>query len=418
MNLFWIACAVLLLIALLIIGLPLWRHAGRSGEVQRDASNLEIFRDQIAELEADLGNGLLTQESYEQGKRELQARMLEEVKATEAAVASASSKKLIIALAILLPVFTVPIYLHLGNPDATRAQKSQIQPDSSGVIRSEAGIAALETQLKKQPENPDGWYMLANSYLAADRLMEASDAYGELVKLVPEEPQLWADYADIYGLAHGKTLQSKEVAGMLKQALDLDPENMKALALSGSAGMERGDFVTAIQYWSKLLDVPTLGAENAHRFAANVEEARSLLAQQPGGKEKLAQIDQQQKSTANPSQAVGAAVSGEVTLSKKLSGAVTPDDMVFVLARAAQGPKMPLAVFRKQVKDLPLKFTLDDSMAMRPELKMSGFDQVVVVARVSKSGSPMAQSGDLEGLSQAIKPGATGLKIVIDTIVE
>lgn len=112
------------------------------------------------------------------------------------------------------------------------------------------------------------------------------------------------------------------------------------------------------------------------------------------------------------------AVSGKVSLSPALVGKVAPTDTVFILARAAQGPRMPLAVFRKQVKDLPIQFTLDDSMAMQPQMKLSGFKQVIVVARVSKSGTAMAQAGDFEGLSAAIAPGTTGLNIVIDTAVK
>jgi cytochrome c-type biogenesis protein CcmH len=422
MNLFWIICALLLLTALVIVALPLWRQAKLVNEVKRDDSNLDIVRDQLAEMDADLNNGLLTQESYDQGKRELQARMLEEVKETEVAKTSAGSKKLIVALAILLPLFSVPLYLHLGNVDATSAQKLQMQADSSGVIRSEVGVAALETQLKNEPENPDGWYMLANSYLAMDRLMDASNAYAELIKLVPDQAQLWADYADIYGLAHGKTLQSQEVADMLAKALELNPENIKALALMASVGMERGDFLSAIQSWQKVLEVPTLTSNNANRFVENIKQARQLLSERTGGKALLEELDQRTVSSSDsePVQPanVGVAVSGQVSLSARLTENVEPTDLVFILARAAQGPRMPLAVFRTQVQDLPLKFTLDDSMAMRPGLEISSFDEVIIVARVAKSGSPIAQSGDLEGMSMPVKPGTNGLNIVIDAVIE
>jgi cytochrome c-type biogenesis protein CcmH len=151
-------------------------------------------------------------------------------------------------------------------------------------------------------------------------------------------------------------------------------------------------------------------------YLGGIKRARELLAAQPGGKEKLEKLSTgkaPEKAAANSA----AAITGKVSLSPALAGKVAPTDIVFILARAAQGPKMPLAVLRKQVKDLPLKFTLDDSMAMQPQLKLSGFDQVVVVARVSKSGTPMSQSGDLQGLTGAVKPGIKGLNIVIDSVV-
>ena len=116
-----------------------------------------------------------------------------------------------------------------------------------------------------------------------------------------------------------------------------------------------------------------------------------------------------------PVQAAPGAVSGKVSLSPSLKGKVAPTDTVFILARAANGPRMPLAVFRKQVKDLPLEFTLDDSMAMRPQMRLSNFDQIVVAARISKTGHAVTQPGDFEGATAPVKPGATGLNIVIDT---
>jgi len=186
--------------------------------------------------------------------------------------------------------------------------------------------------------------------------------------------------------------------------------------LTGSVGMERGDYVMALTNWQKLYGFLQPGSPDAQRFKVSIQRARELLANQPGGKQKLAKLPFEEA----PQQAsnnMASAITGKVTLSKALAGKASPDDTVFILARAAQGPKMPLAVFRKQVKDLPLEFTLDDSMAMRPEMKLSGFDRVVVVARVSKSGTPMSQSGDLEGLTSTIKPGTKGLKIVINKVI-
>ncbi len=195
----------------------------------------------------------------------------------------------------------------------------------------------------------------------------------------------------------------------------LKADDLTALALAGSAAMERGDYVTAITHWQKLLSLLPPDYPDIQMIQGGVKQAREYLAMQKGGLEKLAAMPAvSEKSPANPA----AAISGKVSLSKAMAGNVSPDDVVFILARAAEGPKMPLAVIRKQVKDLPMDFTLDDSMAMQPQLKLSGFDKVIVVARVSKSGTPVAQAGDLEGLSASITPGAKGLAIEINSVVK
>ena len=419
MILFWILSAALLLVAIIFIAVPLWRKSSSSNDVLRDTANLGILRDQSLELEVDLRNGLLTQEAYEQGKSELQTRLLEEVKTSGQPVKAPRNpaKVLAVVMAVLLPLFTVPVYMKLGNTKAMLSpQEQSAAAAGDGIIRTEEGLQELARDLKDNPENPNGWYMLARSYIEMKRYEEGAKAYEELVKLVPDEAQLWANYADVYAMAHGRTLQSPEVAKMLDQALALDPNNITALALTGSAGMERGDYVMAITNWQKLYGFLQPGSQEAQRFKGSIQRARDLLAAQPGGKQKLAQLPFEkapQQAAANPA----AAITGRVALSKALAGKASPNDTVFILARAAQGPKMPLAVFRKQVKDLPVEFSLDDSMAMRPEMKLSGFDQVVVVARVSKSGTPMSQSGDLEGLTSAIKPGTKGLNILIDKVV-
>ncbi|NOU00107.1 MAG: c-type cytochrome biogenesis protein CcmI [Gallionella sp.] len=420
MTLFWIFCAALLLLAMLFVVWPLWKKSGNNNEVLRDAANLGILRDQSTELEVDLKNGLFTQEAYEQGKRELQGRLIDEVKTTELSAVPPlrnPAKILAIVMMVLLPLFTVLLYLEVGTPKALRpgATTASTEIDDS-PITSEEGLRDLQSELNSNPDNPHGWYKLASSYIQMKRYTEAANAYEQLVKQVPDEAQLWSNYADVFAMAHGKSLQSAEVKKFLATALDIDPNNMTALALSGSAAMQGKDYVTAITLWQQMLSQLEPDSAEAQQFTNSIQEARDLLAAEPGGKQKLAQLPAAESA---PKSAVvnAAAVSGTVTLSQGLAAQVKPDDVVFVLARAAQGPKMPLAVLKKQVKDLPLQFSLDDSMAMQPQLKLSGFDNVIVVARVSKSGSPMAQSGDLEGLTDAVKPGAKGLSIVIGTVV-
>jgi cytochrome c-type biogenesis protein CcmH len=418
MTLFWTLCSAMLLFAALFVALPLWRKASSSNDVLRDAANLGILRDQATELEVDFRNGLLTQDAYEQGKSELQSRLVEEVKITEQPLSRPPrnpAKVLAIILVAMLPVFCVLVYLTLGNTDALTPQEA-IVADADGIIHSEEALQRLEKKVKRIAKNPNDWWMLARSYTELKRFPEAVKAYERLVVLAPNEAQIWANYADVYAMAHGQTLQNDEVTKMLNKALELDANNSTALAMSGSAAMERGDYAVAITRWQVLMDQLEPNSPDIPVYRGGIKQASTLLAAQPGGKEKLALLTLS-KAPEKAAENSTAAISGEVSLSSALSGKVAPTDTVFILARAAQGPKMPLAVLRKQVKDLPLKFTLDDSMAMQPQLKLSGFAQVVVVARVSKSGTPMAQAGDLQGLTKTIKPGVKGLKIVIDSVM-
>ena len=419
MTLFLILSAALLLLAVAFVTVPLWRKNGTSNVVLRDAANLQILRDQSAEMSADLAHGLLNEESFAQGQRELQTRLLEEVKTepNTTVVQRNPAKILAIALTVLIPLSSVGLYSKLGSTKALLPPQAELNvADGFGIIRSEAALDELEKKLAKFPEAPESWLQLGRSYTELKRYGDATRAYEQLVKLVPNESQVWTDYADAYAMDHGQTLLG-EPTKFLSKALALDANNTTALALSGSADMERGDYVAAITHWQKLIVLLPSDYQDIQMIKDGVKQAREFLVMQKGGKEKLAQIDRGQiavKAQVNSAQAI----TGKVSLSKDMLKSVSPDDIVFILARAAEGPKMPLAVLRKQVKDLPLEFSLDDSMAMQPQLKLSGFDQVVVVARVSKSGTPMAQSGDVQGLSATIKPGTTGLNIVIDHMVK
>lgn len=289
MTLFWIVCTVLLIVALPFVVLPLWRSSGGNDEIQRDAANLEILRDQSTELEADLRDGLLTQDAYEQGKRELQARLLEEVKITQRPTRPPRhpAKILAIVLAILLPLLSVPLYLTLGNTRALLPQQSSGMAGEFAVIRSEAKLQELEKQLAQQPENPDGWVVLARSYSELQRFPDAVRAYGQLVKLVPDEAQIWASYADVYAMTNNQSFRG-EPTRFLNRALELDGNNTMALALSGSAAMERGDYAAAIAHWTKLVDLLPPDTPDLQMIRDGIQQAREFLALQKGGKGKPA----------------------------------------------------------------------------------------------------------------------------------
>jgi cytochrome c-type biogenesis protein CcmH len=202
-------------------------------------------------------------------------------------------------------------------------------------------------------------------------------------------------------MAQGRTLQG-EPEKLLKRALAADPNNVKALVLAGTAAFDRNDKAGAVKLWQRALAVLPAESEMAQRVRASIAEA--------GGRAEVAQAKPA------PPQA-GARVSGVVTLHPKLAGKVGPDDIVFIFARAAEGPRMPLAILRKRASDLPVKFTLDDSMAMAPQMKLSAFPNVVIGARVSKTANATPQPGDLQGQSAPVKVGARGIAVMIDTEV-
>jgi cytochrome c-type biogenesis protein CcmH len=190
----------------------------------------------------------------------------------------------------------------------------------------------------------------------------------------------------------------------VRRALEIDPNQWKALALAGTAAFDRKDFGEAIAYWERLKRVVPPDSEMGRSVDASIAEARELGNIKPAA-----------KAAAKTAPASDAKVAGRVSLAKELAAKAAPTDTVFIFARAPAGPPMPLAVLRKQVKDLPVEFTLDDSLAMAPSVKLSNFAEVVVGARISRSGSATPQSGDLQGLSRPVKLGATGVAVVIDT---
>jgi len=417
MILFWLICAALLVVAVLFVALPLWRGRSVNNAVERNAANLQILRDQLAELDTDLKNGLLAPELHEQGKRELESRVLEEVAGagqTAAPAGASPFRALAIGLSAMLAFLSIGVYLAVGTPDAfLPANPHAGVSDMGGVARTDNAISTLEQKVQADPADATSLVMLARSYMESERYAESARAYAELVKLVPNEAWVWADYADAAAMAQGQTLRGKPTE-YINNALALDPNNMKSLALAGSAAMERGDFAVAIRHWEKLRVQLPPDSEDARAIEGGLAEARQLLAHMKGGKAPL--LEQ----IAPPAQAAAAGkerITGRVTLDAALKNKFSPDDTVFVLARAAEGPKMPLAILRKQVRDLPITFELDDSMAMSPQMKLSAFDQVVVVARISKSGTAMPQSGDAEGSSRPLRPGSKNVNVQIGNIV-
>ena len=315
-------------------------------------------------------------------------------------------------LAALLPLCAAALYWQFGTPEGLAPAAGVHGGRKVTPQEVEAMVAKLAARMQQSPDDGNGWALLARSYLVMQRHADAVAAYERAVALIKDDADLLADYADALAMTQGRRIEGKPLK-VVERALKIDPLQWKALAMAGSAAFERKDFKTAVAYWEKLQSRAEPGSDFAREVAANVDEARQL-----GGLKVAASdappVKADAKSTGD---SAGASVEGTVALSRELAGKAAPTDTVFVFARAAEGPRMPLAIMRFQVKDLPAKFHLDDSMAMSPAAKLSNHPNVIIGARVSKSANATPQPGDLQGASKPVKAGATGVTVIIDQLV-
>lgn len=414
MTAFVIGATLLTALALLFI-LPtlLRKQAVVDPHAPSAEVNLAVLRDQLRELDADSARGLIDAQGYAGARAELERRVAEDVQPAPPAGAAFDKRWSAGALALAVPTIAVSLYLLLGTPGGL--DPALVKPQDPAHALTEEQIAgmvgSLAERLKGKPEDIEGWSMLARSYNALGRFAESADAYARLVKLVPDDADMLADYADTLAMARNKSLQG-EPEQLVARALAIDPKQEKALALSGSAAFERRDYRAAIAQWRKLMLVVPADSDMARSTASGISEAQALAGDPPAAAAPVAAAAAPVAAAA-PAAANGAQVAGLVELDPSLRARVAATDTVFIFARAVNGPRFPLAALRKQVKDLPLRFVLDDSMSMMPDVKLSGFPMVVVGARISKNGSATPAAGDFEGLTAAVPPGTGGLKIVI-----
>ena len=335
-----------------------------------------------------------------------------------------------IGLAAALAVFVFGVagggYVWLGAPGLLDAGPGSgavaaAGGDADAASRAQATeqIAAMVEQLaerlKTRPDDAQGWQMLARAYAALGRHPQAVEAFRKATQLRPDDATLLADFAFALVMANNRSFDG-EPAQLVERALKVDPKNTRALALAGSAAFSRKDYPAAVRYWERLAKVEPADSPFAEQIRNSIAQARQM-AGMPAAANSVADGAAATTAATAPaaaSAAAGAQVSGTVSLAQQLKGRVDPDDTVFVYARAVDGPRMPLAIIRKRVRDLPFQFTLDDSMAMSPAAKLSGVSSVVVGARISKSGNAMPQSGDLQGLAPAVAVGASGLQVEIN----
>lgn len=327
-----------------------------------------------------------------------------------------ASRTLVAGLAVLIVAGAIAGYLWKGQPGSLAGKPPVAQaPEGSQEAQIAAMVGKLEDRLKTQPEDPEGWSMLGRSYSVLGRYAEAVEAFRKVAALQPQDAQAYADQADALAMANGRQLAG-EPEKLIDKALSLDPKNLKALALAGTIAFDRGDYAAAVRHWEAAVVAGQGDSELVRNLQGGIAEARARGGLPPAAGAAAsapAPAVAQAPKAADPSAAAATRVSGRVTLAPALQGKVAPDDTVFVFARAVDGPRAPLAVYRKQVRDLPFDFVLDDSMAMSAALRLSSATQVIVSARVSKSGNAVAQPGDLQGASPAVRVGTDKLQIEI-----
>ena len=396
---------------------------------------IDSLKQKLAQLSQLHASGVLPDAKFEEGKAALERQILDLVlagapvgaapqaaaktRAADAVAAPAAkpSALLLVGLAVLVVAVAGAGYLWKSTPPPTQGEAEPAQmtsadgkpaPHSTTAEQIVAMTEKLAERLKQKPDDVEGWSMLARSYSVLGRHADALKAYEKASNLRKDDPTLLADYADSLAVNNDSNLEGEPMK-LVQRALKLDPKNLKALYLAGTYDFNKKDYAGAVKMWEKLADAGPPGNVFVNQVQPAIAEARSLAGLPPAAKP----LD-----TAPMAAATGASVSGTVTLSAALAKQAQPEDTVFVFARAVEGSRMPLAILRKQVKDLPISFNLNDSMAMSPSSALSSQSKVIVGARVSKSGNAMPQPGDLQGQSAPVKVGATDLKIEIKEAVK
>ena len=401
---------------------------------------ISTLKRQLFQLKDLHESGALTLAHYDESKAALERRLLNLVMqndgitldATDTSSASNAettitplntkkpSYRLLGSICVGIAVIAATGYWWTGAPSQiglgtgageanSNANPSAGSPHATNFDQIAAMTDRLASRLKEQPNDAEGWSMLARSYSVLGRHPEALKAYEKAIALRKNDATLLADYADSLAVKNDKNL-SGEPMKWIDRALKIDPRNLKALSLAGTNAFARKDYPTAVKYWGKVTEFGPADNDLVKQVEPSLAEARELAG--------LPTLAKKMELSAGGTLGATGTVSGTVSISANMQKQVKPDDTVFIFARAAEGSRMPLAIIQKQVKDLPFKFALDDSTAMSPAAKISGAGKVIVGARVSKSGNATPQPGDLSGQTAAIAVGTTGIQLEIKDLVK
>lgn len=398
--------------------------------------DIQSLRQKLQQLQARRDSGALDAQAYEAAKAPLERQLLDLVLKAPAAggkpsaadqpaapAAARPAASFVALLSALVLVLAMVGYGLTGSPGAPSAGSPGAQaaaeagaPHTIDDAAFAAAVEKLAERLKEQPENAEGWAMLARSYARLGRHGDAVPAFDKAVALQGKDAQLLADFADTLAVQNNRSLEGRP-SQLLDQALKVDPDNPKALALAGTAAYNRKDFPLAVRHWEHLVQVAPQDVEFVKQVQAGIAEARQLGGMPPS-QPSTAVAAAGPGPAAAPAAASTSTLTGSVRLAPALAKQVSPTDTVFIFARAAEGPRMPLAILRHQVKDLPLDFKLDDSLAMSSATRLSAFPKVVISARISKSGQAVPSAGDLSGQTAPVANDAHGVVVEINDVIK
>ncbi len=395
---FWIVCVLFLIIALVIVLPPLLAKEA-TADIDRQEINQIVFEKKLIELESDLNHDLIDKEQFELAKTDLQRTLLDDLNEQKRSIKSKNNIILPTIILLAIPTIAVLMYfkINTGLESLSPEFKAQSQAQQAGQMQSvEQAIANLEEKLNQDPNNLDGWLMLGRSYLISEHFEAAVKAFAKANELTNNsDPSVLIAYGEAQGFANGQKFDEQSLL-LFKKALQIDPQNERGLWYAGYASYQLEDYKNSVVYWEKLLtQVPDEEADAKSALQAYLNDAK-----QKAGLE-ITEIPLNNDKAESES-SDSAMLTVNVALSEELQNEITKDDTLFVYARAQKGPKMPLALVKLTAGDLPVSVTLNDSVAMMPTQTLSSQNEVEVIARISKSGQAIMQSGDIYGSIQSV----------------
>lgn len=393
---FWLAAGLLLLVALSFLLIPVLRERRAQREEDRTALNVALYQERVAELKAQQAEGVLDAAQLDSGRAEAARELLADTEGAAAPRVSRLGKPLPLLAAVLVPLLGLGLYLHFGAADKVELTREFAQAPQS----MEEMTQRLERAVAAQPDSAEGLYFLGRTYMAQDRPADAAKMFERAANLAGRQPELLGQWAQAQYFADGKKW-SEKIQKLTDEALKADPKEVTSLGLLGIAAFEGERYQEAIDYWNRLLAQLPPDDNSRAALQGGIERAAERLKASGG---KVAQA-------AAPKAAL---LTVSVDLASELKGKVQPGDSVFIFARATSGPPAPLAAKRLTVADLPVTVELGDADAMMPQLKLSNFHEVQLVARISRAGQPTA--GEWIGRSGPLASSTTApQKLTIDS---